>query len=278
MKYKFTKKQFEEAVSRSFSIAEVCRQLGIRPVGGNYKTVKAKLKTFGISTEHFTGQGWNVGLKFRPKPPKDLSLILIKDSEYRSTNTLKRRLFKEGIKEEKCEICGLTEWLGNPLQLELHHINGNNTDNRLENLQILCPNCHAQTEHYRGKNTQSALSEKREVEYRKFKEALTDNADGNLEPSLSNKEGAETRHDKPRVLKTKRYCKQCGKELNFHQKIYCSIECSHEAYSKRPSVMELLNAFKQYKSYLQVAKHYEVSDKAVHKWVRLYKIEDMVKE
>lgn len=80
----------------------------------------------------------------------------------------------------------------------MHHINGNNLDNRLENLQVLCPNCHALTENFRGKAKLSALSEMREVEYRKFRETLTDNADGNPEPSLNNKEGAETRHDTPK--------------------------------------------------------------------------------
>lgn len=143
---------------------------------------------------------------------------------------------------------------------------------------MLCPNCHSQTDNYRGRNTQSALSEKREVEYRKFKEALTDNADGNLEPSLSNEKGAETRHDKPKPSKPKRYCKYCGVELHSRQKWFCSQECAHNEYSKRPNVLELLDAFKQYKSYLQVGKHFNVSDQAVHKWVKLYKLEDTVKE
>jgi len=83
------------------------------------------------------------------------------------------------------------------VKLEIHHRIGDNTDNRLENLTLLCPNCHALTNNYRGKATLSALSERREVEYRKFKEALTDNADGNLEPSLI-EEGAETRHGTPK--------------------------------------------------------------------------------
>ena len=56
------------------------------------------------------------------------------------------------LRGHKCECCGLTEWLGQPIALELHHINGITTDNRLDNLVILCPNCHAQTDNYRGLN------------------------------------------------------------------------------------------------------------------------------
>ena len=66
---------------------------------------------------------------------------------------IKGKLIREGLKENKCEICGLiNEWNGKPLVLQLHHINGNHTDNRLENLQILCPNCHSQTDTYCGSN------------------------------------------------------------------------------------------------------------------------------
>ena len=67
------------------------------------------------------------------------------------------------MKEKKCECCGNTEWLGKPIPLELHHINGINSDNRIENLEILCPNCHSFTENYRGLN-KSALKETLEVE------------------------------------------------------------------------------------------------------------------
>ena len=87
--------------------------------------------------------------------------------------------------------------MGQEIPLEIHHVNGNNTDDRLTDLLLLCPNCHALTHNYRGKTKLSALSEKRDVEYRKFKEALAGNADGNLEPSLR-KEGAETRHGTPK--------------------------------------------------------------------------------
>ena len=84
------------------------------------------------------------------------------------------------------------------MPLEIHHINGNNLDNRLENLKLLCPNCHALTNNYRGRAQLSALSERKDVECRKFKETLTGRAEGNLEPSLPMEEGAETRHDTPK--------------------------------------------------------------------------------
>jgi len=198
MKYKFTVEVLKEAINKSLSMAQVCRELNMRPCGGNYKTLSFKIRENNLDISHFTGQGWNVGNNYRPFGKKgELSQILVENSLYKSTNSLKKRLIKEEILEYKCVCCGITDYNNKPIVLELDHINGCNTDNRLENLRLLCPNCHSQTETFRGKSKLSALSEKKEVEYRKFREALTDNADGNPEPSLSNKEGAETRHGTP---------------------------------------------------------------------------------
>jgi len=172
MKYKHTKEQLQLAVDNSLSIAEVCRQLGIRPVGGNYKTIHRKLAFYQISTEHFTGQVWNVGTRYRPiKKAQSLDLILVKDSTYCSSSGLKQRLFKEGVLEPKCQVCGLSSWMGKPVPTELDHINGVNTDHRIENLRILCPNCHAQTSNFRGKKKKlsSALSNKRALTYKQHK-------------------------------------------------------------------------------------------------------------
>ena len=65
---------------------------------------------------------------------------------------LKRRLIVNGLKEPRCERCGIDAWLGEALTLALHHINGDNRDDRLENLSLLCPNCHSQTDNFAGRN------------------------------------------------------------------------------------------------------------------------------
>ncbi|MDA3780318.1 MAG: HNH endonuclease signature motif containing protein [Bacteroidales bacterium] len=278
MKHKYSKNELENAVKESKSIASVCRCLNIRPVGGNYKTIKEKIKKYDIDNSHFTGQGWNVGLKFKPSKKRPLSEILVKNSDFSSTTKLKHRLFNEGVKEKKCEKCKLSEWLGLPIPLELDHINGINTDHRIENLRILCPNCHAQTPTYRRRNNLSALSEKRGVEFLKFRETLTDNADGNLEPSHYKKtmKGAETKQGKSKSKKTKK-CLVCETLISNSRK-FCSVECYRSSVNKTiPKVPELLETFNTEKTFTGVGKKYGVSDNAVKKWCKNYGILDMIK-
>ncbi len=273
-KLKYTEGQLKQAVQDSLSIAETCRKLGIRPSGGNYKTINYQLKEWKIDKSHFTGCAWNKGKKYRCFSKKrGLSEILIIDSPHRNTNTLRKRLIIEGLKEHRCEKCNLKEWNNLPIPLELNHINGINDDNRIENLQIICPNCHAQTNNFRGKNILSALSEKREVEYRKFKEA-PEEIRGNLEPSSKEREGAETLHGRP-----KSKCLICEKDIYKKNQKYCSRECNNISKTiKIPTYQDLIKSFEDLNSFLQVGKKYNVSDNAVRKWCIRYGILDMVKK
>ena len=168
--------------------------------------------------------------------------ILVENSPHRNTNKLKKRLFKSGLKEQKCEICGYTE------NLELHHINGNPTDNRIENLQILCPNCHAKER-----------DEKRKMSRR-------------IDPAMSKR---------PRKIPI--LCPICNKSFIPKDKStkYCSQECYRIAQQnavKRPSFLELIEAFKECKNFTKVGQKYNVTDNAVRKWCKIYQIPDKTKD
>jgi DNA-binding CsgD family transcriptional regulator len=87
-----------------------------------------------------------------PRPSATPMSELLVAGTYRGRHNLKLRLIKEGLKQNRCERCGLGEWRGNVLSLALHHVNGDRLDNRLGNLELLCPNCHSQTDTYSGRN------------------------------------------------------------------------------------------------------------------------------
>ena len=161
MKEYYKKENLEKVVRNCFSYSEVLRQLDLADKGSNFKTLKKYITMYNISTEHFLGRTWNKGLSHIDKVcTNKLDDILKPNVNYKSTS-LKNRLIKEGLKEYKCEKCGCDGyWLGEPITLELHHINGNHYDNSIENLQILCPNCHSQTPtHKRHKYSKDEIPE-----------------------------------------------------------------------------------------------------------------------
>lgn len=139
-----------EAVRTSCSVAEVVAKLGIRP-GGNQARMSERIRQSGLDTSHFMGQAWRRGVKIPTVLPRPLDELLV-DGRLLQTNRLKKRLIADGLKEDRCEMCLRDSWNGHPIPLELDHINGKREDNRLANLRILCPNCHAQTQTYRGRN------------------------------------------------------------------------------------------------------------------------------
>lgn len=149
---KWDTEQLISAVKTSTSVRQVIAKLGLVEAGGNYQQVKDCISSLKLNVSHFTGQAWNRGKKGLGKPRIDLRDILKNGSSFQSYK-LKKRLFAAGLKEPKCEKCGWAQkTFDGRLPLELDHINGSRRDNRLNNLQILCPNCHSLQPTHRGKN------------------------------------------------------------------------------------------------------------------------------
>ena len=156
-KRSWTTKQLEESVKVSSSYRQVLTALKLYPSGGNYEQLKNYIKENSLDISHFKGKGWNAGLRRIGKPRIPLEKILNKGISFQSFK-LKKRLFTAKLKPQCCEICGWAQKTEDGyLPLELDHINGDRHDNRLENLRILCPNCHSLQPTHRGKNKRKSI-------------------------------------------------------------------------------------------------------------------------
>lgn len=251
----YTRENFENAAKECKSIAEMCRFFGIKDRGSNYQTMRKYIVEFDVDISHFTGEGWLKGMDYTEKASRyKLEDVLQDGVSYRSLY-LKKRLIENGLKEDICEVCGLgSEWNGKPITLELHHINGNHYDNRIENLQVLCPNCHSQTENYRNKKKNKKNTDKSEVFYFKRNSA-------------------------------KEYkCETCGKIFySIKARRYCSRECynnmlkqnnSHNSISKE----ELERTSEICMTMAELAEKFGVSRPTIRKFLDDYGLLEKFKE
>lgn len=238
---RYSRAELEEAVAASRSWAETLRRLGYCPTGNGSVTVKKRVREWGISTAHFDPYAANREASRRKKP---LDEILVEGSDY-SRGSLKRRLFDEGLKERKCEMCGQgEEWNGRIMSLILDHINGIRDDNRLENLRILCPNCAATLDTHCGRKNRI------EVEPR------------NCVRCGDEFTPRDSRH---------RYCSRyCGSRWDRS-----GVKRPGARKAKRPPHKQLLQEIDEL-GYLATGRLYGVSDNAVRKWVREYEREAAV--
>jgi hypothetical protein len=137
---RYTKELLEPIVQSSTSVRECLGKLDLQCTGGNYAHIKKKLKLFDIDASHFTGQSHAKGKPSKQKRPVEEYL---NDTTPITSSRLRQKLIEAGYFEEKCYQCNRTEWEGHPIPLELHHKDKNHENNHLENLSILCSNCHS---------------------------------------------------------------------------------------------------------------------------------------
>jgi len=230
---KYSENDFIKYVKNSTSISQVLKKLGLIASGGNYIIAKRRIKVLQIDISHFTGQHYLKGKTHNWAKKYLLNDIMVENSTYINTNSLKKRLIKENILEKKCYKCGLTHWLGQELSLELEHINGNRFDNRKENLTILCPNCHSLTLTYRGR-------------------------------------GKKNKNRLFSIPKKKYFCKKCNKEITKSSKTGFCMKCSinnNRKVKNRPHREQLLKEIKE-TNFCAVGRTYGVSDNTVRKWIK----------
>lgn len=140
---------FKQLAKESISFSDLLRKLNLSTNGStNHNNLKDYIKNYNINIEHFSHTVPNR----KPNNSYTLAEILVKDSKYTNRGRLKERLIRENYLPYQCNICELNCWNNLPIALQLDHINGIPNDNRIENLRLLCPNCHSQTDTYAGKN------------------------------------------------------------------------------------------------------------------------------
>lgn len=143
IKNRITEEKFIEVCRNSKSMAEAAAELGL-----HFNSFKKRALELGCYAPNQAGIG------IRKNAPKIPIWDIIEKNlhpHYQSFK-LKMRLLNEGLKKNKCEECGAENWNNLPLNMELHHKDGNRTNHQLTNLQMLCPNCHSQTDNFRAKN------------------------------------------------------------------------------------------------------------------------------
>lgn len=139
MSRKYREYTDEDIINKSkdaTSVRSLLLLLDLKPVGGNYANIKKHLQRLNVDTSHWTGQAWNKGQQLK----EDWS-------DYSRASRLKPHVIKE--RGHQCEVCKLSTWLDSQIPIEIHHIDGNRSNNVSKNLQLLCPNCHAQTDNFR---------------------------------------------------------------------------------------------------------------------------------
>ena len=149
---KYTLEKLTEALKTSVSVRQVLQKLGVKAAGGNYYIFHKAVRHFGLDTSHFTGM--NLTGRKLPLRRKPMTEYLVRDSTIQS-NKLRKYLIQHKYFKTVCSNCGRSTWQGKPIPLELDHRDGDHRNNKLPNLRLLCPNCHALTPNYRGRNITS---------------------------------------------------------------------------------------------------------------------------
>lgn len=239
MRYRNTDEELREAVAASKTIRETLSRLGVVPAGGNYSTFRARIVRLNLDVSHFE---YNPRPKCgTPGPPRPLTDYLSNKVGITS-HALRKRLIREGVFVHECAKCHGTEWLDGPIPIELDHIDGNHENNLLSNLRLLCPNCHALTPNYRGRN-------------------------------IKGKKSTPLKRTRKRTLSTWNFhCTACSKPLSGKTKTGMCRTCLSESRQIFKPTKQELEQLVESLPFTQIGHKFGVSDNAVRKRCKIFGI------
>lgn len=239
----YTKEQLEKVIKNSSSISETLRKLGYGTTGSNPNRLKKLINEYEIDTSHFVK-------KVKHRSDKEIFC----EGSIVSQSILRDRLRKNGTIPYVCDSCGLPpEWQGRPLTLILDHVNGNNTDNRIENLHWVCPNCNSQlsTTGFRGVKKYDEYGN-RIAETRIPIEDLTDSKN-----------------------RYKKFCPKCGRLMSKEAELCreCRTRLESDIHLENlPVSREDLKDLIREKSFVEIGKQFGMSDNGIRIWCKKYNL------
>ena len=241
--YNYTKEELQHMLDTNSTFTQILKEIGLRG-GSSMITLKKVIDEYSLDMTQYRINNYNYKKNIAKNAfssSYDLESKLKKNSNS-SSHKLKIKLIDYGLKESRCELCNSTEWLGRPIKLHLHHIDGDHTNNELDNLQLLCPNCHSFTDNY-GVYNSSKYKENIKIKY--------------------------TKQSKEKQNQKRHVCPICGghKDKRSSQCVSCS---NLSRKSSPPVSKEELNELISCLPFTKIGEKFGVSDNAVRKWCKKY--------
>lgn len=297
--YQLTPEELQNLLDTSNSYADVLRKLHLTEHGSNPETLKKIIKEYGLNetqlnlnrSKLYTEKTKDTHYKVRT-PLED---VLSNKAKMQSTKLLDR-LVEARLKEYKCEKCGINDWQGRPIRLQLNHIDGNHYNNELSNLEILCPNCHSQTDTYAGKNCKNTKRNKPPDGIKLYSEnseydicpicgkrlkRIVLNSCSKCKQLLKAKEKRKEKNprDRNKIIELYEIENKSFSEIGKILQIKPEIAVSEYLHSKNvTSLSELVTNRNELKEmirhtpFVKIGEKYGVSDKTIVKWCKKYNL------
>lgn len=311
--YNYSATELQGLLDESNSYSDLLRKLNMSEYGSNIRTLRKIIDEYNLDLSKIDENRKNKN-KNRDRNKIILEEIL-NNNKFCASSDLLNKLYEEGYKEKRCEICGIENWMGKEITFHLHHKDGDHYNNDLDNLQVLCPNCHSQTDNFAGKGTCKIPKLSKEKEKKKAQRGISEDGqrfyDGygdykvlcpSCNKNFMNRNASQCTecHRKerkiPKVSKDKLFeIMQCSTFTSAAETLGVDRDTVAKWYKyyieeekangnvminsdKAPTKEELKEQLYKFKSFVALGNIYGVTDNSIRKWCRKYNLPSHTKE